>query len=623
VNAELLVQLATHLVFVLILFVVLRNLIRDRYRASVHIVLFFGALVLALSLSWIPDLLAAEPPGWFARVVRLLLVALPYLLLRIVSDFADVSPRLLRGAEAGLALAAGAVLVWEDLPAGAVVGVVAYFVGFHAFAAVRFLAEAGRAHGVTRRRMQSAAGGTALFGVAILIAGVGAAAGAPEGWGGVPLRLSLLGAALAYLVGFVPPAILRRAWQEPELRGFLRRVAELPWLEDLGSTIRGIEAGAAASFGVGRATVVLWDPESETLRLAGPEGDLDPPGTRPGELIAGRAFLEGRAMFAPDAAKADPANAAIYRDWNASAIVSAPIAAGGERLGVLSVYGPRAPVFAADDLDLVQLLADQAAIVLKNRRLLEETAEARAKEEAMRTKDDFLSAAAHDLRTPLQTILGTAQVLERRAAVRPEEPVHVESLRRISREAKRLNELVARLLDVGRAETAQLVGEDREPTALDHLARRACERHSTDRHPCVVQAESPVLVPVDAMRMSQVFENLIENGKKYSPQGGEITVRVWREPGPGGGEARVSVRDRGIGIPRPDFPHVFERFRRAGNVDDRRFSGMGLGLYICRIIVEQHAGRIWLESRLGEGSTFHLALPLAARVPPQPPESEA
>src|SRR5205085_11073806 len=98
---------------------------------------------------------------------------------------------------------------------------------------------------------------------------------------------------------------------------------------------------------------------------------------------------------------------------------------------------------------------------------------------------------------------------------------------------------------------------------------------------------------------------LIENALKYSPQQTPVVVKLWREDD----QARLSVHDQGIGIPLQDQPLVFERFHRAKNVDDRRFAGMGLGLYISRGIVEQHGGRIWVESVPGAGSTFFVALP--------------
>jgi signal transduction histidine kinase len=120
-----------------------------------------------------------------------------------------------------------------------------------------------------------------------------------------------------------------------------------------------------------------------------------------------------------------------------------------------------------------------------------------------------------------------------------------------------------------------------------------------------VETDAPVIVTIDPPRFEQVVTNLVENALKYSPSQAPVLVKVWRE----NGDARLSVRDKGIGIPTEDQPLVFERFHRARNVDDRRFAGMGLGLYIARGIVEQHGGRIWVESAPGVGSTFSVALP--------------
>jgi len=137
--------------------------------------------------------------------------------------------------------------------------------------------------------------------------------------------------------------------------------------------------------------------------------------------------------------------------------------------------------------------------------------------------------------------------------------------------------------------------------------------------------EGPVVASVDAPRFEQVITNLVENGLKYSPEGGEVRVTLARA----GDEARITVEDHGIGISQEDVPLVFERFHRGRNVDDRRFAGMGLGLYITRGIVEQHGGRTWVESTPGQGSTFYVSLPLESalhaehRTPHPEPSVEA
>jgi signal transduction histidine kinase len=174
------------------------------------------------------------------------------------------------------------------------------------------------------------------------------------------------------------------------------------------------------------------------------------------------------------------------------------------------------------------------------------------------------------------------------------------------REGQRLKQMVGELLAAARAEHATRVGA-RAPVDLVALSEEICARHNAAGHQCTVESRGPAIGMCDAFRITQLLENLTENAIKYSPLEGEIRLSIWSN----GDCAFLSVSDQGIGIPAHDLPHVFERFYRATNVDDRRFAGMGLGLFICRGIVEQHGGRIHVTSQPGQGSTFQVELPLA------------
>jgi signal transduction histidine kinase len=278
------------------------------------------------------------------------------------------------------------------------------------------------------------------------------------------------------------------------------------------------------------------------------------------------------------------------------------------------VYAPRAPIFAEDDLDLVQVLADHAAMILESRLLIEAAARIQAREESARLKDDFLSSVAHDLKSPLTGILGQAQLIELRAKRQPDAPVDLDRLGRIIEEARRMSRLIVSLLDSARADDNRIIGP-LEAADLREIARAVCERRTTDRHSCVLDASEPVPGAFDPMRIEQLMENLVENGAKYSPEGGPIHVGVWRD----GEQAHVTVTDHGIGVPSTDLPYLFERFHRGTNVDDRRFAGVGLGLYICRRIVEQHGGSITASSGgPGKGTTIHVILPAQEAGQPEP-----
>lgn len=597
------VQILTWIPYIAVFLAVADRALRRPVRANVDMTLFFGVIAVDILLQVLSQTVPQPPSPLLTLVLTTLAMALPYLLLRLVDDFSDIPRWLLHLAEAGLVLIAISQFLelGRTLPLPWVVFYVAYFTGLVVYASVRFVREAGRTHGVTRRRMQAAAAGSFFLGLAVLVAGLQALAPRIAGlWNSLTPGFALA-SGLSYFLGFAPPSWLRHAWQEPELRAFLSRAAYLPRLPSTSEIVRELQTGAASIVGAPQATIGLWDPETRVLRYHG-----DQPGEfGPREFIAGRAFTRGRTVFSDDAARDDPEHAELYRQSGATAILAAPIAAGRTRLGVLAVSASRAPIFADDDLELVQLLANQAAVILESRALIDEAARVRAREETTRLKDDFLSSAAHDLKTPLTTLVAQAQLLERRALLRPDAPMDVAGLQRLVRESNRLNRLVLELLDASRLEQRSLIIK-REPVDLVQVAAEAAEDQSTERHRCVVRAEGPVIGCFDRIRMKQLIENLLENGVKYTPGGGEIVTAVWIE----GQEARLSVTDPGIGIPESDLPQIFSRYHRGTNVDDRRFAGMGLGLFTCRNIVEQHGGRIWATSKPGEGSAFHVALPL-------------
>jgi signal transduction histidine kinase len=570
----------------------------------VDIALFFGASALIIAFGWISDLLHLVPDRLMAAVASTLLMALPYLLLRLVHDFAAVPPLLMWGAAVGLAACAVGLFLGQPStwPLWLILLYVAYFVGLVGYTTARFIEAARRAQGVTRRRMQLVAAGSFFLGLTIAIAGFQAAAPALAGlWMGLS-RLSGLASGLAYFLGFAPPLWLRRAWQEPELRAFLGRAARLPRLPDTRQIVRELEQGAATALGAPAAVIGLWDPHADLLRSEYQGNAYAWPSD---QLIGGRAFSHQRPIFTANAPREDPEHAEIYRAGQAIAVLAAPITAGPNRLGVLSVFAARAPIFAEDDLSLVQLLADQAAVILESRALIDEAARVQAREEATRLKDDFLSVAAHDLKTPLATLLLQARLLERRLRRIPAAGGEVERVEAHIAEIQRLRTFVLDLLDAARAEQGQLVGA-RQRANLGDLVR-ACQarRPRRERH-YDLEIEDDVVGLYDMPRIEQVIDNLLDNAEKYSRAGGSVRVRLWREDE----TAHLTVTDDGIGVPADDLPHIFDRFQRGANVDDRRFAGLGLGLYLCRAIVEQHGGRIVASSPgLERGTTFHVTLP--------------
>jgi signal transduction histidine kinase len=605
VTALELVSLLTQAIYVLIFLLMTWAAFRRRTRTSVDVALFFGAIAIAIVESRIVATLGLSQVDLITDVVALFVIAMPYLLLRLVDDFTAVPAVVTRLAEGGLALSAIAFFVTVGtVPPPILMAIVVYFAALSTYSAVAFVRAGRRSAGVTRRRLQAVAAGTVLLVVAILVAGF--APLLPASLGGLPTGLTqvtALASAIAYFIGFAPPLILRRAWQEPELRAFFRSAASLPRIPDTKAIVRALQDGAGSTLGA-RAAIGLFDPETKTLRFQDPHGVL-PSEIGQSDFLAWRVFETQHAEYYPDAGRAHPALASSYRAHGVRSLLIAPISAANQRLGALEAYTDHEPVFSEDDLDLVRLLADQAAVILESRALIDEASRVRAHEEAARLKEDFISAAAHDLKTPLTTLVAQAQFLERRAETQPDAPADLPGLRRIVREGRRLSALVLELLEAARIEQGKLVG-DRRPVDLVELAREIARRDSYEGRPITVVADAPVVGTYDPRRIGQVLENLVENAVKYSQEDSEVRIAVARREA----EAVIDVTDRGIGIPAGDLPQIFERFHRGSNVDDRRYAGMGLGLFICKGIVEQHGGRISVESRVGAGSTFRVVLPM-------------
>jgi signal transduction histidine kinase len=185
-----------------------------------------------------------------------------------------------------------------------------------------------------------------------------------------------------------------------------------------------------------------------------------------------------------------------------------------------------------------------------------------------------------------------------------------ERLLRIEEQSVHMAQMIDDLLDVARLQAGRPLELRREPcdlVALVHKTAADVQRTSDRHHLQVIVEDDPIVGELDGGRIERVVLNLLTNAVKYSPDGGEITLTVRREPD---GWARVDVHDQGIGIPPADLPRIFERFYRASNVGEK-LAGTGLGLAGARQIVELHGGEIGAASELGQGTTLTIRLPLA------------
>ena len=284
-----------------------------------------------------------------------------------------------------------------------------------------------------------------------------------------------------------------------------------------------------------------------------------------------------------------------------------PLVARERTLGAISLGAAESDrTFGMADLQLAEDLARRAALAIDNARLYGEA------QAAVRLRDEFLSVAAHELKTPVTSVLAYSQIVQRRAA---RDPALGERNRRalqvIEAQAERLSRLISSLLEVSRLATGHF-HVDLEPLDFRELVRRIGEevRPTLEGHTLELSApDHPVMVEGDALRLEQVLQNLIQNAIKYSPDGGLVSLRLERRDD----QAVIVVADQGVGIPETALAQLFQRFFRAANSAQANTAGMGIGLYVVHEIVTRHGGTVEVASEEGHGSTFTVRLPLSLR----------
>lgn len=314
---------------------------------------------------------------------------------------------------------------------------------------------------------------------------------------------------------------------------------------------------------------------------------------------------------------ASDAHLAAVRALAPHSLLVVPLVARERLLGTLTLLrGAGSERYTEEDLLLAQDFGRRCGLAIDNARLLTEL------QRSLRTRDDFLSSVAHDLRNPLTLIKLRAGLLHtevaRRGSVVPERLTSAAT--RILSATEEMGSMIDSLLDLVRSEMGQRPSLRRTEVDVGALARGVAmdQQQGAQQHQVHVHApETPVLATVDEIRVRRVVRNLLLNAVKYSPEGGSVEVRVQQREVEGSGWAVLEVSDTGIGIPARDLPHLFERFFRGENVVGR-IPGTGLGLFGARQIAEQHGGRIEVTSVEGQGSTFAVWLPLQPPPVPEP-----
>ena len=279
-------------------------------------------------------------------------------------------------------------------------------------------------------------------------------------------------------------------------------------------------------------------------------------------------------------------------------------------LGALTVSRREPGSFPPETVSLLQTFATQSALAIQNARLFREIADkSRQLEAASRHKSEFLANMSHELRTPLNAIIGFSEVLAERmfGEVNAKQ---AEYLQDILSSGRHLLSLINDILDLSKVEAGRLeleLGRFHLPTALENaltLVRERATRHGITLTQRVDERVGDVVA--DERKVKQILLNLLSNAVKFTPEGGRVALTTTVVDG----AITIAVSDTGIGIAPADQAAIFEEFRQVGREDARKQEGTGLGLTLAKKFVELHGGRIWVQSHVGQGSTFTFTLPV-------------
>ncbi|HEU5110602.1 MAG TPA: ATP-binding protein, partial [Micromonosporaceae bacterium] len=551
--------------------------------------------------------LGADVPVAVNNIAFAILLLQPFLTLRLAARLRRVPRWLTVTSITTYLLLAGPVLFSASpRPAAVLVIVIAAFVLVESAAAVCLAVEARRRTGPSATRLAAAAWATALFAAALVAMGLTRVVGTA---GSATGRILALLSALGYLAAFLPPAWLRRMWAARSREEATRYVfggsamasAEDVWARyaDVVRSMVGTEAvavlmrtrpGAGETVRIEQPAHVGLDGSPPTR--CGPE-DLD-------ELLAAHqpVDMHGRRAAAPGLRE-------HYAAQVSSSQVSAhPLVVPPDGRGALLLFHEHHTLFADDDLRLLAeiggqagILAERGAIIDEQRRLADElAATVTALRAASQAKSDFLANMSHELRTPLNAIIGFSDLMRGEPTDGDQRRVPADWVDHIHSSGRHLLGLINDVLDLAKVEAGRLDLHP-EPVRLDSAATElitALRPLLEGKQLAVEQHVPPLVAHVDPVRFRQMLENLLSNAIKFTPAGGRITVTGTSE----GPNVLVTVADTGVGITEADQEHVFEEFRRVGDLTHRK-GGTGLGLALTRRLAQAHGGDIQLESTPG------------------------
>jgi signal transduction histidine kinase len=608
----------TRFIYLAVFVVTLFEYVAHRDETRLDIALMFATFAVTVLAQEYAQITGIQS-RWIDLGRSLAIMTQPYLLVRLVGHVRPVPAWVRRTALAGMVVSWVLVVFLPDLPEAARLAatllLVAYFTWAEGYATLAFVQGARTTGGVTHWRLLLAAMGSGLVAAVILWAGVQAIAMS----GGVDLtpysagvtQAMGVGSALAFYFGFAAPRWLRHQWQLVELHRFLQAAAGKPALERAEWMLGVLCDSAMRAVGGRGAIAAAWDEaQGKFVVRAATNPAWDMAGLTPQHGTMAAAWQQRQPKLARRLEEMSPDGRRLAEAVGASSMMAVPIGIGETKWGLLVALLRRSPLFPDDDLSLLVLFAEQAAMALEQAALLTEqqglVEELRARSAQLEATNAELEAfsysVSHDLRAPLRHIEGFTDLLRREGVPPEQQRLH---LQRISEAAIRMGRLIDDLLTFSRMGRAEL---RRVPLRLDRLLDdvRADLQNETQGREIDWRIRPLPEAQGDPDLLRLVLYNLLSNAVKYTRGRQPAEIEVGSAAGQGN-EVVVYVKDNGVGFDMQYVDKLFGVFQRLHHADE--FEGVGIGLANVRRIVTRHGGRTWADSRPGQGATFYFSLP--------------
>lgn len=582
---------------------------RDPIRRDVALV--FAALVSTTLVSLFLGITGLAWP-WLTKIGQIGLATHPYLLLRLVAYFRPINRRVWWLAGLGCGLSVLTIVGFSaPFPTALTAVIMIYFIGVDGYVVTGFIRGALTSSGVTRSRLRFTAMGSLFLILLFVIAGIRLAL--PALWVDVTpaVQFMTMVTAITFYLGFTPPRWLLQSWQYTELRHYLLHDIAIMNNRSPAYVLMHLRQAVTRAIGTQQVYVALWDGTATTWTI-----DQTPEALalNVSQLHPVLDDWDWQARVVLKRSPRSPQQLALLQTVQAEMLFIVPIATSDSRLGALLVFLEYGSLFVDDDLNLLAIFAQQTAVFLENYNVLEQQRRYTVdleqmvlqRTEALQSSNNdlrqFAYVASHDLQEPLRMVVSYLQLINERYIDKMDDEAR-EFIGFAIDGGKRMKALIEALLAYSRVETRTKAFTRVDMQKVADEVQKLLKPLIEEKAAAISVDPLPVVQANEAM-MIQLLQNLITNGIKYQKNTAPaIRVSVTQQQG----EWVFAVCDNGIGIAAKDLDRIFVIFQRLHTGSE--YPGTGIGLAVCKKVVEHHGGRIWAESAPGAGTTFYFTLP--------------